>query len=218
MLPHPPQAGPDSVVNALQFDLSRGEVDTESVRTVPAEGYPEDPAEEDDVNSDDEEEELPFHIPGAATGRAAFASLDEVALVDEFDERACVMKSVLRFLAGPLQDRNACRIGRDQYRGCAPSRERVEALHASAKNVAAPVPKRGSCWEGKLLKRFEHFHRGAWTSRTCCQQAAVVRRRRSRRGENDLGRRVERSSAWTGTVFHAISARRDAEPRGVLLG
>ena len=37
--------------------------------------------------------------------------------MEEFDERACVLKSVLRFLRGPLQDRNACRIGRDQYRG-----------------------------------------------------------------------------------------------------
>ena len=42
VLPHPPQAGPDSVVNALHFDLTRGESDTESVRTVLEEGYPED--------------------------------------------------------------------------------------------------------------------------------------------------------------------------------
>ena len=107
VLPHPPQAGPDSVVN---FDLTRGESDTEGVRTVPAGGY----------SSDDEEEELPPHMLGAATRRAAFT-------------------------AGPLQDRFACRIGRDQYRGSAPSGERVEALHASAKDVAALVPKRESC-------------------------------------------------------------------------
>ena len=55
-------------MNALHFDLTRGESDTESVRIVLAEGYPEDHAEEDDVmsergleghSSDDEEEELP---------------------------------------------------------------------------------------------------------------------------------------------------------------
>ena len=49
VLRHPPQAGLDSVVNALHFDLTRGESNTESVRIVLAEGYPEDPAEEDDV-------------------------------------------------------------------------------------------------------------------------------------------------------------------------
>ena len=32
--------------------MTRGESDTESVRTVLAEGYPEDPAEEDDVISE----------------------------------------------------------------------------------------------------------------------------------------------------------------------
>ena len=42
-------------------------------------------------SSDDEEEELPFHLPGAGVRRAAFTSLDEVVLVEEFDERACVM-------------------------------------------------------------------------------------------------------------------------------
>ena len=50
----------------------------------------------------------------------------------------------------------------------------------------------------KLLKRFDQFNRGAWTveaSRTCCQQVAVLRRRRSRRVENDLGRRVGRAEA-----------------------
>ena len=39
VLPHPPsgQASFDSVLNALQFDMTRRESDTESVRTVPAE-------------------------------------------------------------------------------------------------------------------------------------------------------------------------------------
>ena len=62
------------------------------------------------------------------------------------------------------------------------------------------LPRGGVVERGKLLKRFDQFNRGAWTSlvgasRTCCQQAAVVRRRRSRRGENDLGRLVDRAEA-----------------------
>ena len=59
--------------------MTRGESDTESVRTVLAEGYPEDPAEEDDVIS---ERGLEGHSSDDGTGarREAFTSLDEVVL------------------------------------------------------------------------------------------------------------------------------------------
>ena len=91
-------------------------------------------------------------------------------------------------LAGPSQDRNACTD--DLLR-----QERGWKFFMFLPRMLLYRPPRGvSCW-GKLLKRFDQFNRGAWTSlveasRTCCQQAAVVRRRRSRRGEKDLGRLV----------------------------
>ena len=67
-----------------------------------------DSAEEDVVVSEagemaEEEaevEEVPFRLPGVATLRAAFFSLDVVRLTEEFEERASVMKSVPRFFEG----------------------------------------------------------------------------------------------------------------------
>ena len=110
-----PPTVPDSV-DVVHVNLTDGEVaamsDTESNRTVPADGWDDDPAEEDDRMSEadvgfvggaeeSEEEDVPFRLPGMATLRGAFASLDDVNLLEEFDERACVMKSVPRFMLGP---------------------------------------------------------------------------------------------------------------------
>ena len=60
-----------------------------------------------------EEDDVPFRFPGVATLRGAFASLDDVNLVEEFEERACVMNSVPRFMNGlyriamqPLEEMN----------------------------------------------------------------------------------------------------------------
>ena len=47
------------------------------------------------------EDELPFRMLGAATARTAFRSIQSVNLVEIFQERASVMKSVPRFLRGP---------------------------------------------------------------------------------------------------------------------
>ena len=71
----------------------------------------DDSAEEDVVVSEagempEEEaevEEVPFRLPGVATLRAAFLSLDLVRLTEEFEERASVMKSVPRYLKGPYR-------------------------------------------------------------------------------------------------------------------
>ena len=99
---------PDSVVDALQYDLTHGDSDTDSIATIVAGDVEhEDPAEEDEVRSvggvhdvASEEEEVTFQLPGASTRRAGFVSLAAVAMEEEFDERACVMKSVPRFLRG----------------------------------------------------------------------------------------------------------------------
>ena len=112
-----PTTVPDSV-DVVHVNLNVGEVgalsDTESNRTVPADGWDDDPAEEDDRMSEadvgfiggaeeSEEDDVPFRLPGVVTLRGAFASLDDVNLVEEFDERACVMKSVPRFMNGPYR-------------------------------------------------------------------------------------------------------------------
>ena len=60
-------------------------------------------------------------------------------------------------------------------------------------------PRRGVVERGKLIKRFDQLNKEASTSlveasRTCYQQDAVVRRQRSRRGDNDLRRRVDEKS------------------------
>ena len=49
------------------------------------------------------EEEVTFQLPGVITRRAGFVSLEAVVMEEEFDERACVMKSVPRFLRGPYR-------------------------------------------------------------------------------------------------------------------
>ena len=50
-----------------------------------------------------EEDDVPFRFPRLATFRGAFTNLDDVNLVEEFDERACVMKSVPGFVNGPCK-------------------------------------------------------------------------------------------------------------------
>ena len=88
------------------------ESDTESVMTVPEDGFDDDLAEEDGVRSEgepevfseeEEVEEVPFRFPGVATLRAAFANLDVVNLIEEFDQRASVTKFVTHFLKGPYR-------------------------------------------------------------------------------------------------------------------
>ena len=162
------------------------------MRIVLADRYPEDPAEEDDVmsergleghNSDDEEEELPFHLPRAGVRRAAFTSLDEVVLVEEFVERACVMKSVPRFLRGPyritmrvaLEEINTCFC----HECCCTAPQEGELL-------------RGASCSNDSTSSAEERGPVSWRQ---AGHVAVVRRRRSRRGENDLGRRVDRAEA-----------------------
>ena len=111
------------------------EADTESVMTVPEDGFDDDLAEEDGVGSEGEppvlseeeeyDEEVPFRLPGVATFRAAFASLDVVNLTEEFDQRATVLKTVPHFLKGPY--RIAMRVALQEIgegsRGMEPVRE-----------------------------------------------------------------------------------------------
>ena len=56
------------------------------------------------------EDEVPFRLVGAATARTAFRSIQSVNLVETFQERASVMKSVPRFLRGPFRIAMRCAI------------------------------------------------------------------------------------------------------------
>ena len=55
------------------------------------------------------DDESPLRMVGAGTSRTAIRSIQSVNLVEVFQERACVMKSVPRFLQGP--HRLAIRVG-----------------------------------------------------------------------------------------------------------
>ena len=96
----------EAPMDVSQFNLAH----TVSQVTEPEDGFDDDPAEEDDVvkergleiRSDQKSEvEIPFRLPGAMARRRGFGSLDGVSLVEEFDERACLMKTVPCFLKGP---------------------------------------------------------------------------------------------------------------------
>ena len=70
-----------------------------------------DVADEDDRWSEEggpdpvesEGEEPPFQLPGVASLGTGFTFVESVNLVEVFQERACVMKSVPRFLRGPYR-------------------------------------------------------------------------------------------------------------------
>ena len=151
-------------------------------------------------SEESEEDDVPFRLPGVATLRGAFASLDDVNLVEEFDERACVMKSVPRFMNGPYKI--AMRVALEEMNTI--DEVRVERgwklflllprmlLHRASRGGLIPRP--------KLMNRLELFNRGAWrelleASRKCSHQAAVSRRRKNRRPEQDIARRVSRAAS-----------------------
>ena len=102
-----PQEAPMEV---SQFNLAQESV---SLVTEPEDGFDDDLAGRRnrvrgglEILSDQESEvEVPFPLPGAMAKRRGFESLDGVNLVEEFDERACLMKTVTRFLKGCVQDR-----------------------------------------------------------------------------------------------------------------
>ena len=194
---------PDSVVDALQYDLTHGDTDTDSVATIlVGDVEHEDPAEENEVGSvgrvedvaSEAEEEVTFQLPGASTRRAGFVSLDAVAMEEEFDENQ-------------FRDSSEALIGLP----CAWLWKRSRVRTTSCKRgwklflllprlLLHRSPRRGTIPRSKLLKRFDLFNRGEWISlleacRACCDEAAVARRLRGRRAENDMPSRISRAEA-----------------------
>ena len=207
------QGVPATEVDESMAQREVHESDTESVMTVPEGGFDDDLAEEDGVGSEGEpqvlseeeedDEEVPFRLPGVATLRAAFASLDVVNLTEEFDQRASVLKTVPHFLRGLY--RIAMRVLQEieeGNRGMEPVREeRGWKLFLLLPRMMLHRPPRGGLIpRSKLIHRFELFVSGRWTellvaSEACCQQAAISRRRQSRRVEDDITRRLDRADS-----------------------
>ena len=197
----------EAPMEASQFNLAQS--DTVSLVTEPEDGFDDDPAEEDDVVSEggleilsdqESEVEIPFRLPGAMARRRGFESLDGVSLVQEFDERACLMKTVPRFLKGPyrialrtaLEETNVEDLGRQELGW--------KLFLLLPRLLLHQGPRGGTIAKQKLLGRFEKFNSGAWLdlleeSRKVTHEAAQVRRRRNRRTEDDLTRRVSRAEA-----------------------
>ena len=106
-----------------------------------------------DVEENEVEPEAPFRLPGVAVLRAAFLLLDGVSLVEEMQDRACIMKSVPRFMRGNY--RIAMRTALEEI--CAGERTReearaawVEVVHLAPKDVVAPPSKRRAHTTGQV--------------------------------------------------------------------
>ena len=134
-----------------------------------------------------------FRLPGLRATQAAFRGLDEVNLVNEFSQRACVMHTVPRFLRGLFSV--TCRVGRDFRRAQGHERrqERGWKLFLLLRRMLFHRPRRP-----KLVARFEMFLKGEWTgllkaSAVCATQAACARQRKRQRP--GLDHRVSRAEA-----------------------
>ena len=218
-LAHEDENEVDRNQGAIQFNVA----DTESVATVPEDGFDEDPAEEDemmsgggvDVPSEMESEvEVPFRLPGALTLRRAFAAVDGVNLVEGFDERAC---PVPRFLRGP--HRISMRVALEEINvDDAVRQERGWKLFLLLPRMLLHrAPRGGTNPKSKLLVRFDQFNAGELldlleASRKANQQAAVNRRRRQVSKAEALVHMEEGSSLAPGTEA-TLDALRDPSKR-----
>ena len=138
-----------------------------------SEGPSEDVGPSEAGSFDDDESEVepeaPFHLPGVAVLRAAFLLLDGVSLVEEMQ----IMKLVPRFMQGNHR---------------ITMRTALEEIHAGERTREEARAERG--W-----KSFVRGDRGSLilASRECSTQAAVVRRRQSRRTGDNLEHRAARA-------------------------
>ena len=200
--------------------MTHGDSDTDSIATILAVDVEhEDPAEQDEVRSvggvedvaSEAEEEVTFQLPGVATRRAGFVSLEAVVMEEEFDERACVMKSVPRFLRGPYRI-----VALEEIESADDTRRELgwKLFLLLPRLLLHRSPRGGTIPRSKLLKRFDlqpgrvDFLLEA--SRVCCDEAAVARRRRGRRAENDMASRISRAEALV-HMGELLSARQALE-------
>ena len=116
------------------------------------------------------------------------------------------MKSVPRFLRGPycismrvaLEEINVDDVVR-QERGW-------KLFLLLPRLLLHRAPRGGTIPKSKLLGRFDQFNAGEWldlleASRKVNQQAAVIRRRRHRRSDDGIEKRISKAEALVGRVF-----------------
>ena len=141
---------PESVVDALKFDMTRGDSDSDEVVNSTRTGS--------DVENVDLEwgsevsgEEIPVPEDRVHQGRVGVVGH---SLFDEFTRRAAVMKSVPHFLRGPY--RNAMRLAMEEATHVVPGRsERGWRLFLLLPRLLLHrPPTRGNIHKNKLAQRF----------------------------------------------------------------
>ena len=186
----------EAPMDVFQFHLAQ-ESDTSSLVTVPEDGFDDDLAEEDEIVSEEDWKSTViknrrWRSHSGCRSNGSSESLDGVNLVEEFDERACLMKTLLRFLKGPyrialrtpLEEINVEDLG---------WQERGWKLFLVLPWLLLHRGRRGDTIDKQKLwgGRFEKFNSCAWMdlleeSQKVNQEAAEARRRRNRRIEDDL--------------------------------
>ena len=161
------------------------------------------------------EPEVNVVVPRVAGLREALLSLDRWNLPDLVKKRACVMRSVPRFLKGP--HRNALRVALEEATAEQLCRqERGWKLFILLPRMLLHRPPRGGLLsKEKLIQRFDAFSQGQWeslleASARCDEQAAVSRRRSRRRDGDDGERRAARAEMLVG-LGELSSARQALE-------
>ena len=162
-----------------------------------------------------EEPEANVVVPRVAGLREALLSLDRWHLPDLVKKRACVMRSVPRFLKGPY--RNALRVALEEATAQQLCRqERGWKLFTLLPRMLLHRPLRGGLLsKEKLTQRFDAFSHGQWeslleASARCDEQAAVSRRRSQRRDGDHIERRAVRAKMLVG-LGELSSARQALE-------
>ena len=239
---HHSPAVPESVCDALEFDLTRADsVEARSIRptllselSLPEVGPPAPPPAfpPDHIPFDDEDTvsmetsipgdtedtvSLPVEVadvdpPRAPQLRAAFEAMDRVNVVEIFRHRAAVMKSVPRFLRGPL--RNAMKLALEKVlasdQEVRQKKRGWKVLMMLPRMLLHRYPGRGHISRKKLTSRFEAFSRRGWfnlieASIACDERAAQSRRRGLRRSGDNIEQRAIRAETFVqvGELSHA---------------
>ena len=187
------------IVDALEFDLTRGDSDEE---LVPLDSPGSEVEFEESVAGEEKaapvsEEEFP-DVPDvrAAVLRAAFRTLDDVDPCHQFRQRAAVMKCVPKFLQGLF--RNALKVALKEIIDGAGEVEQERGwkrLLMLPRMLLHRPPGGSKVSKSKLRARFESFSRGDWinlivASEQCDERAAISRSRSNRRAHDDLESRA----------------------------
>ena len=153
---------------------------------------------------------------------SGFLAQDDVNVEDLFRRRACVMKSVPKFLRGPF--RTVLRIAlREASSTDEPRRERGWKLLMLALRMLLFRPARGGMVsKEKLTSRFDKFSRCEWldlleAASRCTEEATTVCRRRHRREVDVEEKRAAKALALV-QVGELSSARQALEGADVAPG